>query len=308
MRCVKLDAARSAVGGEARQLNDPRGRFELARRWCSSLRSAQSLRCSVRWIFHHAFLDNVLGRFVMRWQLGRLIYLHALEHEALVWMCRHGAGVVQRCVVARAHRSGQVTHIARKTRRMRNLIFAAGLLLAFSSTALAQDETQANPAQPAPAVTSAPQVQGGAALQAPPPVYSCRRLRRAADINAVSVDPLSYYMIADQVAKIRIGHEFLRTWQSHGVWTPNECETTQTCAMQPDDTMLVTSREGNTAVTYTWQAQDYLTLSRDGAVLAICHVIRDPDLPPPTDEAPRRRRPPGSDGGMVTPQGSPSNR
>lgn len=248
------------------------------------------------------FLDNVLGRFAPRWQLGLLIYLHALEHEALVWMCRRGAGRVQRCVVAPAHRSGQVTRIARKTGRMRNLILAAGLLLATTSMASAQDDTQANPAQPAPAATSAPQAQGGGAVLPPPPVYSCRRLRRAADINAVSADPLSYYMIADQVAKIRIGHELLRTWQSQGVWTQNECETTQTCAMQADGTMLVTSREGNTPVTYTWQAQDYLTLSRDNAVVAICHVVRDPDLPPPTDPQTRRRVHNSDDGGILTPR------
>lgn len=186
---------------------------------------------------------------------------------------------------------------------MRNLIFAASLLLASTTMASAQDDTRANPTQSAPAVASAPLVQGGAAVLPPPPVYSCRRLRRPADINAVAADPLSFYMIADQVAKIRIGHGLLRTWRSQGVWTQNECETSQTCAMQADGTMLVTSREANTSVTYTWQVQDYLTLSRDGAVLAICHVVRDPDLPPPADPSTTRRRVHNSDdGGLVTPR------
>lgn len=200
---------------------------------------------------------------------------------------------------------------------MRKLIFAAGMLFAAATAAAAQEApqpatTQTTPATsapsqqqtaPAPSTAAAAEPAAGAASaqERNVPVYSCRRLRRASDISAVAANPLSYWMVSDQVAKIRIGHGLLRTWQSQGVWTDNECQSTHTCVMQSDDVMAATNRERNTTSLYTWQPQDYITVSQEAVVFAICHVIRDPDLPPLTERAPRRRLNPDVDEGALGP-------
>lgn len=186
---------------------------------------------------------------------------------------------------------------------MRKLIFAAGMLFAAATAAAAQEAPPAAASQTSVASQAAPAPSAGATASAERnvPVYSCRHLRRPADINAVGANPLSYWMISDQVAKIRIGHGLLRTWQSQGVWTVNECTTTQTCVMQTETSMASTNRERNTTITYTWQSQDYITVSQENTVFAICHVIRDPDLPPLVEQQPRRRLNPDVDQGILGP-------
>jgi hypothetical protein len=164
------------------------------------------------------------------------------------------------------------------------------LWAASASLAAAQENVPpAEAQQPPPAADAAPPPVAGAS-QEPVRSYDCRRLRNPAELSEVTNNLLAYWMLADQVAKLRVGPNLLQTWQSQAAaWTPNECEAAQSCAMRPDGGMQVTQRERSTIVNYAWQPQGFITLSRETTVVAMCHVARDPSLPPPPP--PRRRGP-----------------